>query len=113
MGGGTSIGDEGVGLEEVREVTEAVAATRPQLGIKEQVIYDRLKNAEREQSIKVLYMAAFDVRFAEMAALSSRTQQQKLGPYIARLNKKLEPKERIVPGEARRTYRLESVPVEG
>lgn len=91
-----------------------VATARPQLGTIEQVIYDRLRDAQRcEQAIRVLYMAAFGVTFSDVSKLSSRTQQQKLGPYIARLNKKLEPRERIVPGEARRTYRLESAPVGG
>ena len=97
---------------------EAAAA---KLGTIDQVILDRLRAGVervnddgvtgREQHINLLFRAAFGVADADMP--TNRFQQQRLGTYIKRLNEKLAPKERVVPGVARRTYRLEPVPVEG
>lgn len=52
--------------------------------------------------VNMLYRLAYE---GERLA-SNRTMQQRLGPIIARINRKLPDGHRIVPGELKRTYRL-------
>ena len=76
------------------------------LSVSEDAIY-RLLRRSGDVPISRLYRA---VRLGGGASTIVREQQAYLGPFITRLNKKLATqRRRVVPGVARRTYRLTQI----
>ena len=74
----------------------------------EQSLLRKLRARRSDVAIRVLFCAAFGVDYRDAPTLS-RNMQQRLGPYISDLNRKLEQAgggERVVPGRLKRTYRL-------
>lgn len=80
---------------------ERVAAAKSLSAI-EDAVY-RCLRPDQDVPIAVLYRAAFPAGTAD----THSTRMRALGPYIARINKKFAPRERVVTGVARQTYRLE------
>jgi len=60
---------------------------------------------DTDVSITELFLAAFNEAKYGQVTWTTRHMQQKLGPTIARLNKKLK-NARIVPGDTKNTYRM-------
>lgn len=70
----------------------------------DQAIYDKLKS-RTDVSLKIIYRAIYK-DWPEKDS-PARTVQMAIGPYLARMNARLEPVGlRVGPGEKRRTYRL-------
>ena len=61
-----------------------------------------------------MYEAAYDTEVHKIQngqlilGMQPRTMQQRVGPIIMRINQKLPPDYRIVPGRLKQTYRLET-----
>ena len=77
------------------------------LSATQQRLYDAFKDKpDTDIAISVMYDATYRSEGRlEALAFDVRYMQQRLGPIIQRLNKKLDG-QRIVPGRLKRTYRL-------
>lgn len=72
---------------------------------RENKLYNMLSREARDVKMSVLFRAVAG-RWPESTE-SMRMQQQRISPYISRMNKKLEPKrQRVTPGVCRNSYRL-------
>lgn len=72
---------------------------------RESKLYNMLSREARDVKMSVLFRAVAG-RWPETTE-SMRVQQQRLGPYISRMNKKLVARRQLVaPGVHRHTYRL-------
>lgn len=71
-----------------------------------QKLFDTFPSRDEDVAIWTLYSAVFP----QAPTIQPIQQQQKLGPYISRLNRRLRGERiAVVPGVARRTYRLTSL----
>lgn len=65
------------------------------------------ENFGQDVYIAALYVAAYPDRPQDVATLTPRQMQQRLGAVIAKLNRRIQPSARVVPGNLKRTYRIE------
>ncbi len=72
--------------------------------LQERVYRVLARNPGRDHSIHKLYLASF-AGTELIPPTDNRTEQQKLGPLISRINTKIYPS-RIVPGRTKQTYKL-------
>lgn len=63
------------------------------------------KDFDIDAEIEDLFRATYENKASVITSYSNRAMQQRLGPIIARINRKLDG-QRIVPGRMKRTYRL-------
>lgn len=73
---------------------------KDKLSAKQQRIFNAFHKFDFDVAIAHLYAVAFGG-----SAADTREMQQKLGPYITRINKKLKAGQ-IKPGDLKQTYRL-------
>lgn len=65
-------------------------------------LFDRF---DKDVEIRRMYLAVFGNAGTSDPSFDTRTMQMKLGPWVQRINAKLEAG-RLVPGELKQTYRL-------
>lgn len=68
----------------------------------QQRLFDALSPPDTDVSVQLLFNAVYDEPLCD-----NRWMQQKLGPMIARINRKLK-SGKIVPGELKQTYRYDT-----